>query len=165
MKFRYLVAMLAILTAFAFIAGCAQNTPPPTQTTTATTVATPPPVQTTVQTTAVVTTSTPAPVQTLPKIYAVDVQVGGNGLTIDPKIIATFRGGQGINFVTKIDVILTRNDGVVETAVFTPPLSVGDVRELPSTTSNDNRVEVYVSLSTGERYKIFDEMVPFRSFH
>jgi hypothetical protein len=167
MKIRYLVPITGLLLALALVAGCTQvPVTPPVRTTVLTTPQTPTLLQTTAPPTGVATTGNPpGPVQTLPRIYTVEVQVDSNGLSIDPKIITTFRGGPGINFVTQIDVILTRDDGVIKTGTLTQPLSVGQMVELPSTTGNNNQVEVYVTLSTGDRYKIFNETVPFRAFH
>lgn len=166
MKIRHLLPILAGLLVFALVAGCA-TTPPAAQTTQTTAPPTQPPTaQTTAPpTTAAPTVTTPEPVRTLPPMYAVDVQVDGNGLSIDPKIIATFRGGQGVNFVSQIDVKLTREDGVIKEGKFVPPLAVNQAVELQTTTGNNNRVEIWISLVNGERYKTFDQVVPFRSFH
>ena len=68
----------------------------------------PTPQATVVPTKVVVTTSTPGVVQTLPVEYAVEVQVASNGNPVDPKIITTFRGGRGINFITQVEVVNTQ---------------------------------------------------------
>ena len=72
----------------------------------------------------IVTASTPGVVQTLPEEYAVEVQVASNGVSVDPKIITTFRGG-GINFITQVEVVNARGDGITENAVKNHP-NVGD---------------------------------------
>ena len=53
------------------------------------------------------------------------MQVASNSETIDPQIIATYRGGKGQNLIVGIDVRVTRSDGVVEDARMTQPLYVG----------------------------------------
>jgi len=163
---RPLILAIAFMALFLCAAGCTQT---PSGTPTATTVATS--VPTTTVATATATTastpsvSTPGPVQTIPEIYNVDVQVNSNGMSIDPKISATFRGGKGINFVYNIVVTLYRGDGKVETATMVQPLSVGQTVELQSTTGNNDRVVVVVTLQNGSSYTIIDQTVPFRQYH
>ncbi len=170
---RPLILAIALVALFLCAAGCTQ-TPSGPATTPATTVPTSVPATTVPATTAVTATattastpvvSTPGPVQTIPEIYNVDVQVNSNGMSIDPKVIATFRGGKGINFVYNIVITLYRGDGKVETATMVQPLSVGQTIELPSTTGNTDRVVVVVTLQNGNSYTIIDQTVPFRQYH
>ena len=166
---RPLILAIALAALFLCAAGCTQSPSGPPATTTATTVPTSIPA-TTVATATATTASTPAvstpgPVQTIPEIYNVDVQVNSNGLSIDPKVIATFRGGKGINFVYNIVITLYRGDGKVETATMQQPLSVGQTVELPSTTGNTDRIVVVVTLQNGNSYTIIDQTVPFRQYH
>ncbi|MCX6684959.1 MAG: hypothetical protein NTZ37_09580 [Methanoregula sp.] len=145
-------------------AGCTQPaTPPvtPTPTPVATTVpSTPTPTPTSVS-------STPGPTQTLPEIWSLDVQVRGNGESIDPQIIATVQGGKGLNFILQVDVRVTRPDGIVENGIIAKPLSVGKSVSLPVTSQmgNVNRVEVWATNPQGEKVKIFDDYVPFRTYN
>ncbi len=174
---RPIILVLAIVVLLLCTAGCTSTPPGPT-----TTVPTTPPTtipSTTVPTTIPPTTaasatattstaptvSTPGPIQTLPEIYNVDVQVNSNGQSIDPKVIVSFRGGKGINFVYQIAITLYRSDGVVETATMQQPLYVGQSVELDSTTSNDNRVVVVVTLQDGSSYTTVDQYVPFRQYY
>jgi hypothetical protein len=92
------------------------------------------------------------------------VQVASNSETIDPQIIATYRGGKGQNLIVGIDVRVTRSDGVVEDARMTQPLYVGKTVSLPGTRENKDRAEVWVLTPQGDRIKVFDAYVPFRQY-
>jgi hypothetical protein len=146
--------------------GCTQPaTPPVTPTptpvvTTATPTATPSPTS---------ISSTPGPTQTLPDIWSLDVQVSGNGESIDPQIITVIRGGKGLNFILQVDVKVTRADGKVETGTIARHTTyrVGDSVSLPVTSQmgNVNRVEVVATDPQGNKVKIFDAYVPFRTYN
>jgi hypothetical protein len=159
--------MLALCIALALVAGCTQPEQPPAATpvptaepTIETTIATPEP-------TAV--SFTPGPTQTLPDVWSLDVQVNGNNYGPDPQIIATIRGGKGLNFIIAVDVQVTRADGKVETGSNQRQgtYRVGDSVSLPVTNDmgNVNRVEVWATDPQGERVKIVDKLVPYRSFN
>jgi hypothetical protein len=160
---KKILTILIFCAILALVAGCSQPAAPP---------ATPAPttVETTVATTAptpVPTTAaslTPGPTQTLPEAWAVDVQVASNSETIDPQIVATYRGGKGQNLIVGIDVRVTRSDGVVEDARMTQPLYVGKNVSLPGTRENKDRAEVWVLTPQGDRIKIYDAYVPFRQY-
>jgi len=147
-------------------AGCTQPATPPvtpaptTIVTTATPAPTPSPTS---------VSSTPGPTQTLPDMWSLDVQVEGNGVSIDPQIIATVRGGKGLNFILQVDVKVTRADGKVETGTITRHTTyrVGDSVSLPVTSQmgNVNRVEVWATNPNNEKVKIYDAYVPFRSYN
>jgi hypothetical protein len=154
----FLVLLLMLITA-----GCMQTTPPATPTQTVVqTIATelPTPVPTTLS-------LTPGPTQTLPEVWALEVQVYGNGEAIDPRIIVSCQGGKGLNFIQLIDVKVTRPDGVVKTDVISKPLYKGKEVSLPITSQmgNVNRVEVWATTPQGDKVKIFDDYVPFRTYN
>ncbi|MEI7433804.1 MAG: hypothetical protein WCJ93_06085 [Methanomicrobiales archaeon] len=109
----------------------------------------------------IVPTLTPGVVQTLPEEYAVEVQVASNGNPVDPKIITTFRGGRGINFITQVEVVNNRGDGTTETANKSRP-NVGDTLELASSGRDNDRISVYVTISNGQKYLIFDQAVALK---
>jgi hypothetical protein len=167
MKRSHLIVGCLLMCGLLLASGCTQpSTPPPTTTAVTTAVTTAAPQTTRIPTTAATSvSSTPGPVETLPPVYGIDVQVDSNGVAIDPNVIVTFRGGQGINFVTQIDAILTRGDGVIKTGTMLPPFSVGQTINLPSTAGNQDRVQVWVTLATGNKYLVIDQYVPFRSYH
>ena len=118
--------------------------------------------------------STPGPTQKLPDVWGVDVQVASNGEAINPQIIATFRGGKGMNVIPLIEIQVTRADGVVETERMTQPLFVGKEVSLKSTYKPDaaaeawglkDRAEVWATTPQGDRVKIFDAYIPFRTYN
>jgi hypothetical protein len=163
MKINAIPGLFLVFILFMVVAGCTQvPAPAPTVTVTTTIPATAPVTQVPVAPAkVVVTTVTPGVVQTLPEAYAVEVQVASNGITVDPKIITTFRGGRGINFVTLVEVINNRGDGITENAVKSHP-SVGDTIELTSSGGDNDRISVYLTISNGQRYLIYDQVVPFK---
>ncbi|MGA2161989.1 MAG: hypothetical protein ABSG28_07345 [Methanoregula sp.] len=162
---RCIFGSIAFLMLLLIVAGCTQPTAPQATPvpTTAPTMAVP------VTTTMVVPTTfvpaTPGPTQTLQANWAVAVQVQSNGQAINPQVIYTFNGGMGMNLIPEIDVMLTRSDGTVEVGNFTQPMSIGQTVSLPGSTGNNDRAEVWVITPQGDRVKIVDTYVPFRSYH
>jgi hypothetical protein len=162
-KTLVIISALVLCAVLALAAGCTQPaTPPATPTPTAaiTTVAAPTASSASVS-------STPGPTQTLPEAWYVEVQVQSNGFTPDPQIITTVRGGKGLNFIQRIDVKVTRSDGIVENGNILKPLKVGDSVSLASTTAPGyaDRAEVWATTPQGDRVKIFDDYVPFRTYN
>jgi hypothetical protein len=162
-----IVGTLMLCIVLVLAAGCTQPATPvatPTPTVVATTQVTsaPTPVPTTVS-------SKPEPTQTLPDKWSLDVQVAGNGEAINPQITTTIRGGKGMNFILAVDVKVTRPDGKVETGTIPRQTTfrVGDSVSLPITSEmgNVNRVEVWATNPQGEKVKIFDDYVPFRTYN
>ncbi|MCU0630058.1 MAG: hypothetical protein MUF37_02755 [Methanoregulaceae archaeon] len=163
MKIKSSIVIFFTLAILLLSAGCTQAPALPQATTIATGPDTGVPTtrSTAIPTKVIVTTSTPGVVQTLPEEYAVEVQVASNGVSVDPKMITTFRGGRGINFVTQVEVVNTRGDGITENAVKSHP-NVGDTIELTSSGGDNDRISVYVTISNGQRYLIFDRVVSFK---
>jgi hypothetical protein len=166
MNARSITGVFLVLIILVVTAGCTLTTPPATPAPTAVeTIVTeaPTPVPTTPL------SLTPGPTQTLPEIWSLDVQVQGNGEAIDPQIITTIRGGKGINFILNVDVRVTRADGQVETGSIPRQATyrVGDNISLPVTSQmgNVNRVEVWATTPQGDKVKIFDDYVPFRTYN
>lgn len=164
MNLKIIFGGIAFLMLLLLIAGCTQNaalqaTPIPT--TEPTTV--PVTIATAVPTTFV--PATPGPTDTIQSNWAVSVQVQSNGQSVNPQVIYTFNGGMGQILIPEIDVMLTRSDGTVETGNMTQPLSVGQTVSLPGTTGNNDRAEVWVITPQGDRVKIVDKYVPFRSYN
>jgi hypothetical protein len=158
-----LTLMLCMVLALA--AGCSQPSTPVT-TPSPTTI---PTTETTVAQASIAPTTpvslTPGPTQTLPEIWSIEVQVAGNGEAIDPQLITTLRGGKGMNVVPEIDVKVTRSDGIVENDKMVQPLFVGKTVSLGGTTSNNDRVEVWAITPNGDKVKVFDNYVSFRSYN
>jgi hypothetical protein len=149
---------------FAFAAGCTQTGTPPVTPTATPVVTTVPPTPTPTPTTV---SLTPGPTQTLPENWNIEVQVQSNGEAIDPQIIVSCQGGKGLNFITRIDVKVTRSDGVVETATMAAPLFKGKTVSLASTTAPGyrDRAEVWATTPQGEQVKIFDAYIAFRTYN
>jgi ABC-type transport system substrate-binding protein len=165
MNMKFIFGCIAFLMLLLLVAGCTQPaapqaTPVPT---TAPTTAEPVTTTTVVPTTFV--PATPGPTDTIQSNWAVTVQVQSNGQAINPQVIYTFNGGMGMNLIPEIDVMLIRSDGTVEIGNMTQPLSIGQTVSLPGTTGNNDRAEVWVITPQGDRVKIVDMYVPFRSYH
>lgn len=161
------LGMLVLCIALALSCGCTQPEQPPAATPVPTVETTP---ETTVATAEpTIVSSTPGPTQTLPDMWSLDVQVNGNNYGPDPQIIATIRGGKGLNFILAVDVRVTRADGQVVTGSIPRQgtYRVGDMVSLPVTNDmgNVNRVEVWATDPQGEKVKIVDKYVPYRSFN
>jgi hypothetical protein len=163
MNARYIMGVFLVLLLMLITAGCTQTTPPVTPTPTAVeTLATevPTPVPTTLS-------LTPGPTQTLPEVWGLEIQVQSNGVAIDPLITVSCQGGKGLNFIQQIDVKVTRSDGVVETDVISKPLYKGKEVSLRSTTAPGyrDRAEVWATTPQGDKVKIYDDYVAFRTYN
>jgi hypothetical protein len=163
MNARSVFGIFLVLLSLLVVAGCTQTTPPATPAPTVTvetTTASPTPIPTTLS-------LTPGPTQTLPDIWSLEVQAQGNGEAINPLVIVSCQGGKGLNFIQRIDVRVSRPDGVVETASIEKPLYKGKEVSLPITAQmgNVNRVEVWAITPQGDSVKIFDDYVPFRTYN
>ncbi len=162
-KILVITSALVLCAVLALAAGCTQPATPPA-------TPTPTPAVTTGAVTPTVSkpvSSTPGPTQTLPSYWAIEIQVQSNGFAPDPKIVTTVRGGQGLNAIQQIDVRVTRSDGIVENGNILKPLKVGDSVALASTTAPGyaDRAEVWATTPQGEKVKIFDDYVPFRTYN
>jgi len=164
-KFKSGVIGLGIMLVLVlFVSGCTQPAPTPAATTAPTPVTTAIP---TLTSTPVVTSSTPGPTQTLKEEWSIEIQVESNGYAPDPKIVTTVRGGNGLNFIQQIDVRVTRSDGIIENGIIPKPLKVGDFVALNGTDKigYSDRAEVWATDPQGEKVKIFDDYVPFRTYN
>jgi hypothetical protein len=110
-------------------------------------------------------TLTTVPTDILPRVNEVTVDVGEKDyLGIIPVI---FQGGFGMNSVKKVDIKLTRADGTTETA--TVGTKKGDEVELQGTRGSGSargpvdRVEVWISVNTGQTYKVADVLREYRT--
>jgi hypothetical protein len=162
MKFRIIVPVIVVLAALIFAAGCTLGG---SGKTTSTPTAQPTPVPTmAVSTTALQTnagsSTVPGPTQTLPSTTPLSFSVEKAG-TYSTTIITTFDGGKGMGAVTRVDVRVTRPDGSVVTGLLNKPI-MGQTVVLEGTNGTD-RVEVIVTMNTGNIYKVIDQQMPFKT--
>lgn len=152
--------MVAVLVVLLVVAGCTGGggQANPAQTAAQTQVPTLA-VSTTVLPTAAGSSTQPGPTQTLPPATPVSFSVEKGG-TYSTTIITTFDGGKGMSAVSKVDVRVTRADGTVVTGVLKP--LKGDTVELEGTRGTD-RVEVIVTMNTGNVYTVIDQQMPYKT--
>lgn len=162
MMSKVIFPVVLVLAALLFAVGCSgigggQATPTP--------IAPPTPVQTlAVSATALPTTggggsTQPGSTQTLPPATPVSISVEKAG-TYMTTIIAHFDGGKGMSAVSKVDVRVTRPDGSVVTGVLKP--LKGETVELEGTNGTD-RVEVIITMNTGNVYEVIDQQMPYKT--
>jgi len=162
MKAVVVIGICAFVGRMVLGAGCTlPATGPSTQATT--------PVPTTAEPTTQQTVATPEVTPTLgyiagsiPTQYEVIVEVDRNRVATNPLITATFRGGKGINFISTMEVVVSRSDGQVISKIQEKP-QVNSKVEIMGTQGTD-RVEIFVTLVNGDRYRIKDESLAFRSY-
>ena len=70
-----------------------------------------------------------------------------------------------MNVIPEIDITLTRSDGTVESDKMVQPLYIGKTVSLAGSTGNKDRAEVWVYTTQGDKVKIIDQYVPFRSYN
>lgn len=160
MKILCVISVMTVVIVIIFSAGCigggGQTTPAqtPVPTTAETTV-----VPVTTQMTLGCVAMQPGPTQTIPPQQEVSVSVEKAG-TYSTTIITHFNGGKGINFVSRIDVKVTRPDCSVVSGQVKPIM--GETLELEGTQGTD-RVEVVTTMTSGDVYKIIDQLMPYKT--
>ncbi len=103
---------------------------------------------------------TTSPTDSIPEYNMVKVDVGEKDYL--GNIAVTFEGGMGQIHVTKIDVVLYRQDG--QTITGTVGTNKGDeVTPTLQGTKQTDRVVVYVSFDNGQRLKVYDMLSPYRT--
>lgn len=152
MNFRLLPALIVLLLAFSFSAACTGSGEPagPSPRETATIAETPAPTTTSVS-------LTPGPTQTVPPgrevVFGIEP---GYPSRFTHDLTITFDGGKGQDFVTSIDVRVTKSTGEVITETMQPIR--GDSITIQNA-KGENRVEITVALVTGGSYKVTDRIV------
>ena len=101
----------------------------------------------------------PGPTQTLPPQYSLTFQVTTNGRTTDPLTYVAINGGNGMNFVTDVEAILTTPDGTSQSQTMKQPHYSGQNVSFPCSTWQ-NRVEIWTTSPEVGRIKVYDELVP-----
>ncbi len=85
---------------------------------------------------------------------------------VNPNITITFRGGAGINFVATMDTVLTRSDGVVMQDSLPRPRVNDQITMIGSKEVSEmraDRLQVFITLVTGDKYLIYDQTLPYKS--
>lgn len=157
MQFRMTIPLCTLLCIAIVLAGCTSTpgAPAPAPTTTVSTAAPTP----------VAVSLVPGPTDILPDANMVTVDVSEKDYL--GVITVTFQGGKGMNSVKKIDVQLTRADGSVQAAIV--GTNKGDEVELQGTRGTgsergqSDRVEVWITVNTGQTYKVADVLREYRS--
>ena len=148
------------LVAAILAAGCIGTQTTPVKTAVVPTTPETPAIPTTVVPTATAGGSTqPGPTQTVPASQEISISAEKAG-TYSTTIITSFNGGKGLNFVSRIDVKVTRPDGSVVTGSLQP--IVGSTSELEGTNGTD-RLEVTVYMKDGKVYKVIDQQMPYKT--
>jgi hypothetical protein len=161
-KTLVIISALVLCIVLALAAGCTQPATSPVTPTSAVTTAAATPTASSKP-----VSLTPGPTQTLPENWNIEIQVTTDGQSWDPHIIVSCQGGKGLNFIQKIDVTVTGSDGVVVTGVMNKPLYKGQSVSLRSTNApgdKTDRAEVWATNPQGDKVKIFDAYVPFRTY-
>lgn len=159
MKNIVFLGVILLVTVFLLVSGCTQ--PAPTPPVTPTPSPTPLPTETTIPpTTRPAGMGTPGPTQTLPPQYSVAFQVTPNGRTSDPLTFVGLMGGNGMNFISEIEIILTEPDGTQRIEYMRQPLVMGQNVGIPCSTFR-NRIEIWTTAPQVGKIKVYDEIVPF----
>ena len=159
------ILFIVLLTAAAvLVAGCTQPSAAPGPSTPVTIVPTTVPAASPVVTQPVATPVPDYKTEPLPRDKAVSISVDRNA--VNPTITITYRGGQGINFVAMMEAVLTRSDGVVVSDSIRKPqvndqISFEGTKEVSD--SKADRVQVFITLVTGDKYLIYDQTLPYKS--
>ena len=159
MKGTILVILLLAATAL-LLSGCTDSSEPPRSLTPVTTVPTMSPVITPTITQAI------ADYLTGPMPGDKSVAISVDRSAVNPNITITFRGGAGINFVATMDTLLTRSDGVVMQDSLSRPrvndhITMVGTKEVSETRAD--RLQVFITLVTGDKYLIYDQTLPYKS--
>ncbi|HPS23729.1 MAG TPA: hypothetical protein PLM60_10045 [Methanoregulaceae archaeon] len=159
MKGTILVILLLAATAL-LLSGCTDSSEPPGSLTPVTTVPTMSPVITPTITQAI------ADYLTGPMPGDKSVAISVDRSAVNPNITITFRGGAGINFVATMDTLLTRSDGVVMQDSLSRPgvndhITMVGTKEVSETRAD--RLQVFITLVTGDKYLIYDQTLPYKS--
>ena len=159
MKGTILVILLLAATAL-LLSGCTDSSEPPGSLTPVTTVPTMSPVITPTITQAI------ADYLTGPMPGDKSVAISVDRSAVNPNITITFRGGAGINFVATMDTLLTRSDGVVMQDSLSRPrvndhITMVGTKEVSETRAD--RLQVFITLVTGDNYLIYDQTLPYKS--
>jgi hypothetical protein len=101
----------------------------------------------------------PGPVQTVPLYESVSVTVDRNTITENPTITVTYNGGKGLGMTEEMSVYAIRADGSQVNGFVRNP-HMGSAVTLMGDTGTD-QVIVYITMNSGDTYKVIDQGYPF----
>ena len=99
----------------------------------------------------------PLPTQLIPTDQKFYFQVQKNPIT--SKISVIFAGSAGVGSISRADIKVTHTDGSVTTGIILPLKGVTEIT-LDGSKETD-RVEIIAKMSSGETYRVYDDLVPF----
>ena len=99
----------------------------------------------------------PLPTQLIPTDQKFYFQVKKNPITSQISVI--FAGSAGQGSISSADIKVTHPDGSVATGIILPLKGVTDIT-LDGSKETD-RVEIIAKMSSGETYRVYDDLVPF----
>jgi hypothetical protein len=99
----------------------------------------------------------PLPTQLIPTDQKFYFQVQKNPIT--SKISVIFTGSAGEGSISSADIKVTHTDGSVSTGIILPLKGVTEIT-LDGSKETD-RVEIIAKMSSGETYRVYDDLVPF----
>ena len=97
----------------------------------------------------------PQPTQTIPTDQKIFFHVQKNPIT--SKILVIFTGSAGAGSISNADVKVTHSDGSVTMGVILPLKGVNEITL--AGTKEPDRVEIIATMSTGETYRVYDNLV------
>ena len=145
-----LIGFVIVSAVFAYVVlGAGFFTPQTSQSNVVTTISTPTPTPASYA-------LVPLPTQLIPTGKNFYFQVQKNPIT--SKISVIFTGSAGEGSVSRADIKVTHKDGSVTTGILLP---VKGVTEITFDGSKEtDRVEIIAKMSSGETYRVYDELVP-----
>ena len=102
----------------------------------------------------------PLPTQLIPTDQKLYFQVQKNPVT--SKISVIFAGSAGEGSIKSADIKVTHPDGSVTTGIILPLKGVTEIT-LDGSKETD-RVEIIAKMSSGETYRVYDDLVPFMRY-
>jgi ribosomal protein L40E len=99
----------------------------------------------------------PQPTQVIPTDRKFYFQVQKNPIT--SKITVIFTGSAGVGSISSADVRVTHTDGSVTTGIILPLKGVNEI--ILAGSKETDRVEIIAKMSSGETYRVYDDLVPF----
>ena len=98
----------------------------------------------------------PQPTQLIPTDQKFYFQVQKNPIT--SKITVIFTGSAGVGSISSADIRITHRDGSVTTGIILPLKGVNEI--ILAGSKETDRVEIIAKMSSGETYRVYDDLVP-----